>query len=85
MNTCDACKWWTAPTVWEVGMTIVEKRTADFGLCDNPKCNTDDRTREVNEPPAVDLSYAGPSASDDHNLCFYTGPKFGCIHFEAKS
>lgn len=30
------------------------------------------------------LDYAEPIASDDHGLCFSTGPEFGCVHWEAK-
>lgn len=32
----------------------------------------------------IPLDQACPSASDDHGLCFTTGPKFGCLHWEAK-
>lgn len=28
----------------------------------------------------IPLDQSSPSASDDHGLCFVTGPKFGCIH-----
>ena len=37
---------------------------------------------ETEQNHTVPLDQATPDASDTHNLCFLTGPKFGCIHHE---
>jgi len=39
---------------------------------------------ESEDQHTIPLDQASPSAADEHDMCFLTGPKFGCIHFEPK-
>ena len=86
MNTCDTCKHWemNAPTkVYEEVKWI-----SIMGEC---QILSDETGQDVqigyysnSEAPVVDETAAFASASDTHGLGFYCGPKFGCIHWEAK-
>jgi len=40
---------------------------------------------ESEDKHTIPLDQSTPSAADEHNICFLTGPKFGCIHFEPKA
>ena len=82
MNTCDTCKWWEPPGTHFRGLTPKEY-TENYGLCNNPKVNDSDEVIPVGKVTR-ELDHASPHASDDHCLCFATGPKFGCIHHEPK-
>lgn len=39
---------------------------------------------ETIDAHTIPLDVACQRSSDDHGLCFITGPKFGCIHHEPK-
>lgn len=69
MNTCDTCKWWIAPK----GINSI---CPTIGLCDQP------RFQKYLGYVAQDEMWAGESPSYPQTPC--TGPKFGCIHHEAK-
>ncbi len=86
MKTCDICKWWSAPKPYLCGQKNPKIYSSLFGSCDNPAL--DDSQGVVGRPVSEvegDPSHACPNASDDHGICFATGPKFGCIHFELDS
>ena len=70
MNTCDTCKWW-----------------GDVSRCDitgnqygqNKQCDHIVRDGGVSYESSV-----SPIHDNNYRSDLYTGPKFGCIHHEAK-
>lgn len=69
MNTCDTCKWWGMEQYRHVF------DGDDFKLCGNTKVN--EWKGSNTDPDTVCLH-----KSIDTSII--TGPKFGCIHWEAK-
>lgn len=84
MSTCDTCRWWTAPTTWEVGIVERKTLTTNYGECSCESVNDSDSCIEVGSETTKPLDHASPFCSDEHGLGFGTGPKFGCIHWEPK-
>jgi len=76
MNTCDACKHYT-PVVNPHGPTWSHRNCGECWLTNQP--DPTDRLSFV----AVDkiASMSGDGGGSE----LYVGPKFGCIHWEAKS
>lgn len=74
MNTCDTCKWWASATAGPpvaTGKLSWGKSMDGMTTCENPKLD--------------ELPLHGIVTQDDSPATgFYTGPKFGCIHWESK-
>lgn len=72
MNTCDACKWWR-------GKVVVDPRYGNlWAYCASPNLYVDQRV-EGNDGNARIASGNDIPLAD-----LITGPKFGCLHWEAK-
>lgn len=92
MNTCDICKYWRG----EAGGTKLpfqdpcgKPHYEMYGWCSNPRTHTGYHvnSKESQTELPIDLAgcagnglYSEPSLDEG----FYCGPKFGCIHWEAK-
>jgi len=69
MNTCDSCKWWELGHAAEYG-----RYGAQDGSCVHPKM-----LRGYGKDVPVD----GAVVEDDEGYGIVTGPKFGCVNWEA--
>jgi hypothetical protein len=73
VNTCDKCKYWSAPKV-------PYSRQIFNGECAHSKFVYSSIYKGIEtETPEDGLMYWD---YDDYSASFYTGPKFGCIHWE---
>lgn len=88
MNNCKNCKFWAGviggtklPFMNACGDSYYEM----FGGCGNPKLATQHRVVN-NKTNAINLSGAsmGEREEDGSSVYFFTGPDFGCIHYEPK-
>lgn len=69
MNTCDSCKWW--------GVTLGPRIRGQKRACTHIVDGEDNCNLE---------GVASVSAIHDGNFMsdLFTGPKFGCVHWEGK-
>lgn len=73
MNTCDTCKWWGKATWMHYSFT-------DLGMrcCERIVYNASSESIADRQPSVMAIH-------DNFYGCeLFTGPKFGCIHHEAK-
>lgn len=70
MNTCDGCKHWIQPTGSD---------NSPLGSCESPKFIKGYHYEDVEALPD------GVRVENDEGWGFVTAPKFGCVHWEAKS
>lgn len=94
MNTCDTCKWWGGKagglTLPFLGPDLRTHWVEMYGVCGCEKLQIgvhreidNEETKRINTPIKTD----GLSSKDfdGHGSDWvFTGPKFGCIHHEAK-
>lgn len=83
MNTCDTCQWWLK----EPGLDVEELVKQE----NNPRCRIFHRcmcptigVRRLNRENIEREDSALPLWVDGIGV-LVTGPKFGCLHWEAKS
>lgn len=86
MNTCDTCKYWKPPEDVLRGGDKPVMTTTFFGTCSNPTLQSVDmvvvkkRIRKYKSAPRLD----GACADFEWGYLLSTGPKFGCVHWEAE-
>lgn len=81
MNTCDTCKHWTAGEYSNVRLCkcpAIKFGSVQFSEDDNSEvmASKDDDSR-------VDLDEAAVIDGSGYLAELYTGPKFGCVRWEA--
>ncbi len=76
MNICKSCKHWES----HENNKPYRAALANLGDCSCPKFVSGYYPNT--EPVPVGLD--GILVEEDEGWCFYTGPEFGCIHWETK-
>lgn len=78
MSTCDTCRHWTkqVPTEQEVEFLKYTNQNQEFGVCEKGIGGV------ANYPDIAGC--VGDGRVEDGTGNGITGPKFGCIHWEAR-
>lgn len=72
MNTCDTCKY------WRIAEAVAILSNSTHALCGHPKLAS------TNATTGGGSDYEDGAEDGEAYSGIYTGPKFGCIHWEAK-
>jgi hypothetical protein len=83
MNTCKDCKWWDAPDIRKLEISMWEPLLGfAIGLCTHPSIRYRYKTHDEN--PKVDGATIEAVGKKVTAVEMQTGPEFGCVHWGAK-
>lgn len=73
MPRCKTCLWWNCGQENEMACS----QNPNFRICDNLERLGESQSVDTTRNDVLQYSY-------DESGCIYTGPEFGCVHYEQK-